>query len=451
MNRMLTSVAALALTAAPALGCGIPESVLQEWTGQAVGPDPIAARNAIDGLRSLGPHGLDAMFDHHAEDVARLRSEHRPWVVEPDEERLQRLAAALDAIAAQKDAHAARLFWHTDLQQAIAYAQARQRPILSLRLLGRLDEELSCANSRFFRTTLYANETVAAALRDGYILHWESVRPVPKMSVDFGDGRRIECTITGNSVHYVLDPNGRFIDAVPGLYGPSAFLAALAPAAATATEMASADDEAYRAACADHHRQRLEALNAAWQADLVRGGIAPTALPAGTAPTSAPTAERASVQAVAKRVLERPFLAAPVVMPEQATDAHWTTIAALHESTLDASSRRLMRAKHPTAWEATRVAVSKMVMEDPMLRVIRDFERSLAEDTVRNEYVLHQRLHRWGVDGYATGADLARVDARVYAELFLSPLTDPWLGLAPADVYTALPERGTIEGSMAVR
>jgi hypothetical protein len=30
------------------------------------------------------------------------------------------------------------------------------------------------------------------------------------------------------------------------------------------------------------------------------------------------------------------------------------------------------------------------------------------------------------------------LNKRVYAELFLTPGTDPWLGLVPADTYTAL-------------
>src|SRR6185436_11360461 len=90
--------------------------------------------------------------------------------------------------------------------------------------LGNLDEELSCANSRFFRTTLYANKEVADYLRDHFVLHWKSVRPVPRITIDFGDGRKIERTITGNSIHYVLDANGTVIDAIPGLYTPTAFL-----------------------------------------------------------------------------------------------------------------------------------------------------------------------------------------------------------------------------------
>ena len=98
------------------------------------------------------------------------------------------------------------------------------KPILSLRLLGRLDEELSCANSRFFRLILYSNTEVSALLREHFILHWQSVRPVPKVTIDFGDGRKLERTLTGNSIHYILDSDGRPMDALPGLYGPQAFI-----------------------------------------------------------------------------------------------------------------------------------------------------------------------------------------------------------------------------------
>ena len=141
---------------------------------------------------------------------------------------------ALDGICNQKDAHTTLLYWFTDLPAASAEAQRTQRPILSLRLLGRLDEELSCANSRFFRKLLYPDPRINQVLRQDFVLHWESVRPVPKVTLDFGDGRRIERTLTGNSVHLVLDSKGRLVDALPGLFSPDVFLELLARARAMA-------------------------------------------------------------------------------------------------------------------------------------------------------------------------------------------------------------------------
>jgi hypothetical protein len=64
---------------------------------------------------------------------------------------------------------------------------------------------------------------VSQLLREHFVLHWQSVRPVPKLTIDFGDGRKMERTLTGNSIHYVMDSDGRVIDALPGMYGPGAF------------------------------------------------------------------------------------------------------------------------------------------------------------------------------------------------------------------------------------
>jgi hypothetical protein len=116
------------------------------------------------------------------------------------------------------------LTWYTDLAAAIAEARRTQRPILSLRLLGRLDQELSCANSRFFRRTLYPEPRINRVLRERFVLHWESVRPVPIVTIDFGNGKKLVKPITGNSVHLVLDMYGRPVDALPGLVTPDVFL-----------------------------------------------------------------------------------------------------------------------------------------------------------------------------------------------------------------------------------
>jgi hypothetical protein len=126
--------------------------------------------------------------------------------------------------------HIAMLDWFTDLDAAIDCARRTRRPIVSLRLLGRLDEELSCANSRFFRKLLYPDPQVNRVLREQFVLHWESVRPVPIVTIDFGDGRRVVRTLTGNSAHLVLDPRGRPVDVLPGLFDRETFLRLLAQA-----------------------------------------------------------------------------------------------------------------------------------------------------------------------------------------------------------------------------
>src|SRR5277367_4020887 len=203
---------------------------LPELAAQAVSTNAVLAAQAIAGLRAAGPAGLEALLAANERELARQADSAPAATRAVGADQWLRLCDALDQVGGQYDCQASHLFWYTDFDQARAAARAASKPILSLRLLGRLDEDCSCANSRFFRTTLYANEHISRYLRDHFILYWKSVRPVPRITVDFGDGRKIERTITGNSIHYILDAEGRPIDALPGLYGPKAFLKGLADA-----------------------------------------------------------------------------------------------------------------------------------------------------------------------------------------------------------------------------
>lgn len=59
------------------------------------------------------------------------------------------------------------------------------------------------------------------------LLAWESVRPVPTVTIDFGGGRTLKRTINGNIAFYVCAPDGRVLDIIPGLNSPAAFVAEL--------------------------------------------------------------------------------------------------------------------------------------------------------------------------------------------------------------------------------
>jgi hypothetical protein len=359
-------------------------------------------------------------------------------------------AAVLDAVGRARDNHAARLFWYTDFERAKAAATAAGKPMLSLRLLGNLDDEYSCANSRFFRTVLYADPAVGSMLRERFVLHWQSVRPVPRVTIDFGDGRTLMRTLTGNSIHYVLDAKGRPVDALPGLYGPQAFLRGLGAALAIHAALSDLAEPARTAALRREHQTRYDAVAAAW-----RIGVGdPLARPGDVRPASVttPTAEQAAELTFAKVQVERPMLNTGPRTPrevetaEGASDASgWERVAARHmgDARLDTASIRLMAAKSrpdrcgPVDPRRSALAESGRV---------RAFTRRLALDTVKNEYEFHARLHEW----FAAGAAPANVDElneRVYAELFLTPSSDPWLGLMPDDGYVALPGDGVLSAS----
>jgi len=170
-------------------------------------------------------------------------------------------------------------------------------------------------------------------------------------------------------------------------------------------------------------------------------------LPEGAA-KAPPPANVAVAVAAPKALVERPLVRAALplaIEPAKLQDENvWERIAALHadDALLDDASRAVMRSQNPTAAQAGAVAIAKRVVEDPLVRMVRTLESSIALDTVKNEYRLHRQIHQWLSETGSLPADIAPLNERVYAELFLTPSSDPWLGLAPADVYTALPNGG---------
>jgi hypothetical protein len=393
----------------------------------AVAEDAKVSEQAIAALREQGQPGLDALFAQHSAAIAQMRATNGKS--RSADASMQRLSGIIDAVAQQRDAYVSQLFWYTDLEKAKAAARTSGKPILSLRLLGKLNEEFSCANSRFFRTVLYANTEISRRLREDFVLHWESVRPAPKLTVDFGDGRTLERTITGNSIQYFLDPEGRIVDALPGLYSPKAFMEGLENAAKAVKSSIGQPDTERVALLRQYHTERIAANLTEWKQDQIR------ILKGDTAQVQA-TKISADVGLDALKK-EREMLAAAT------SDATWTGIARLHldSAGLDATSMNLMRAMMPTAIEASRVAVGKARVEDPLLRALRGVRNSIALDTVRDEYLLHTTLHEWLASGSAPES-LHQFNEKVYAELFLTPSSDPWLGLTSADTFSALENDG---------
>jgi hypothetical protein len=375
-------------------------------------------------FRKSGPTGLQKFLKQH-EQVLK----HSTEILPPEPFR-----KVLDTLCRQRDCYASQLYWYTDLNQTKAAAQASGKPILSLRLLGQLDQELSCANSRFFRVALYSNAEISKALRDRFILHWESVRPAPKITVDFGDGRKLERTVTGNSIHYVLDASGQPIDAIPGLYGPRAFLEQLLLAEGAAkTYHKNSNGEVF---LRQYHRDRLTQLERQWTSSLSELGITIPRRP--TVSISGPVgAEIAAPGAMTKMAVEAPLVSSMRNLSKlsEITDrAAWEKLAQSYrkDAVLDTRSIGLIRAKQMGQGN-----------EQALKTLVQKFESSMALDTVRNEYLLHSQLHRWFMEGRTTRS-VNQLNDRVYAELFLTPKNDPWLGLAPADIYSAIEKDGLL-------
>ncbi|MFT3685199.1 MAG: hypothetical protein QM783_09785 [Phycisphaerales bacterium] len=464
MRRIVPSLVALAVI--PAAAIAWQQSMSQG--PRVVQREPASVVLGTDAeLRAQGPEGL------------------RTLLAQYDRTKDASLLSRIDSVAGQHDAVWSRLYWYTDLEQAKAAAKAEHKPILYLRLLGKLTDEYSCANSRFFRTVLYANESVSKLMREKFVLVWESERPVPVVTIDMGDGRVLKRTITGNSIHYVLDVDGHVVDAIPGLYDPATFAsvltAAIEPstsgtAVARAAHLADANQAIVRDVQRDFEATRAGApapavftpvSEKATAADAAvtteakrrvespvlttveagRRGGAPSAVAAGAvspakleveqpivkavaAKSSAPDAADASGRAFGKTMVERPLVNA-AVRPIVFDDLGWEELAVAHVAFvhLDDQSMALMRSHNPA-------------YVDPAVfgRAVEQFRTSIAQDTVRNQYDFRVKIIGWL--GKTPEITLEALNTRVYSELFLTPRSDTWLGLKSDDVYSALPGDG---------
>jgi hypothetical protein len=413
----------------------------------AVSVDANESAGAIAALRAMGPAGLQTMFDVYASEIKRHLSDSAAIASPKERDGWRRLSAALDSVSQQYDSAASGLYWYTDFEQARRAARESGKPILSLRLLGNLNEEYSCANSRFFRTVLYSNAQLSNLLRERFILHWKSVRPVPRVTIDYGDGRKLQRTLTGNSIHYILDAEGRPIEALPGLYGPQAFQRELIQAESIFKQTNGQTDEQRAATLSRYHQSRIDALTLAWKTDVQKaGGKIPSEIAYDSeSEGGTPSARAASRQAMTKAVTEVNIINSftyEARLLEKATDnATWNKIAALRaaDAKLDAASIALMRRQSFAKRDAQPGASSPSEAEssEQLSRLVANFERYLSLDTVRNEYLMHIKLHSW-LRSYRLRTDLDKLNEKVYAELFLTPRSDPWLGLFSPDTYTAL-------------
>ena len=399
---------------------------------KAVSEKPAESAAAIEDLRALGPEGLQSLMALYAGEINRHIADP---ALKPDAE-WQRITKALDTVSGQKNSYISGLYWYTDLKDAKKAAAASGKPILSLRLLGKLTDELSCANSRFFRTVLYANAGVAAVLRERFVLHWQSVRPAPIITIDFGDGRKLERTVTGNSIHYVLDTAGQPIDALPGLYGPQAFLRKLSEAEGLFKSLAGKKDQQRELELASYYIVQNNKQTDAWVRDTATiGGRVPSRYVVMKDPKGQVTAVTAAPLAITKARVEIDIVRAMTMMSDElgkvTDEAAWKKIAALHlqDAILDSRSIALIKRQNP------------QLSPNELMAMIHSFQLSIALDTVRNEYLLHPKLYAW-LYRDPSRADLDKFNEKVYAELFLTPSSDPWLGLVSKDVYTGIENNG---------
>ncbi len=389
-------------------------------------------------------------------DVLRRDYQRELFAIKNDEKihehRVESFEKLFDLSAGQRDASWSELFWYDDLEEAREEASRTDKPILSLRMLGKLTDEFSCANSRYFRILLYSNPDISNYLRENYVLHWETVRPVPQIEIDFGDGRKMKGTITGNSTHYILDSKGRFFDAIPGLYAPERFLEYLQEGREALAGFDGSSDEELQFLRFTYHQQVLKPEEQArilsnpfaaggavdpFGASQTGGFGSPVSRSStfveesiqkgSSQPRPFPTAMNALPLAVSKRAVELPMATAFMNQPGPGFFFGGVKPAEIHPSSI-----ALMKAKAGT---------SDLLPEFEVM--LEGLKQTLAQDSQYNDSFLKRRISQWVLSGEIPG-DINEITEKIYDELFLTPGDDPWMGLLPANTYRGLPGEGLI-------
>lgn len=121
---------------------------------------------------------------------------------------------------------------------------------------------------------LFSNDEIAAYINQHFEAVWQSMRPVPTVRVDFGNGRVVTRTLHGNIATYSCSAEGQIYDILPGLYQPATYLEQLQQMQRLAQYVGKSDDR-YR----EYHIRQAAALRRHGRPELligVGGGVSIT-------------------------------------------------------------------------------------------------------------------------------------------------------------------------------
>jgi hypothetical protein len=248
-------------------------------------------------------------------------------------------------------------------------------------------------------------------------------------------------TITGNSIHYTLSSDGQILDAIPGLYHAKAFLNHLNQSIRLNNALSTQQTTLTVNPINRYHQNMLNVLHYQIEAEFP-GSRNSATLTSQTAENEFPTAAQAAPLAMSKSIVELPMVTKLQLQNrgrflDKVDDSRWKEAAKrrVDEIHLSQTTRNLMR---------SHISGSQAKFD----QTVANFKQSLAMDSLRNEYIFHRQIHQWFVEGKVTN-DVAKLNQRVYADLFLTPDEDPWLGLLSKHVYSAIANNGVITQATA--
>jgi hypothetical protein len=186
---------------------------------------------------------------------------------------------------------------------------------------------------------LFSNEQVASFISANFEPAWETVRPVPLVHIDFGNGIQVTRTLHGNIATSVCTGDGLVLDILPGIYEAQTYLDRLQQFRLLENYAGQARQQGKLAAVLRaYHQKQAEALRQKQNPDrfvnvapiskrVIEGGIKAVLLPA--AQQHEPIPGTGSVPTATSKV---PPLAAPEEL------ATWNALA--QDTQLNETTRR---------------------------------------------------------------------------------------------------------------
>jgi hypothetical protein len=219
---------------------------------------------------------------------------------------------------------------------------------------------------------LFSRDDVAGFINKHFEPVWQSVRPVPIVRIDFGNGTVLTRTLHGNIATYACAADGQVLDVVAGIYAPEMYLNRLDQLRLLANYVDQQGTGRRTERLCSYHKGQLEALKK------------------NTAP-----AVFINVADRAKKRIENGVLAALVPAPRPAKSA---TPVPVGTPALGAGGP----GEDLTLWKA------------------------LAQDTAANEAVRRRQVHERLSTGAVRAAQLTKW---LYKNVLNADLDDPYLGL----------------------
>jgi hypothetical protein len=224
---------------------------------------------------------------------------------------------------------------------------------------------------------LFSRDDVAMYINKNFEPVWESVRPVPLVRIDFGNGTVLTRTLHGNIATYACAADGQVLDVLPGIYAPAPYIVGLQQLRLLANYVDQKGKDNREARLRDYHKGQADALK--------------------------------------KKVLPDQFI--------NMADMSKKAIEGRVEAILVPGGKqpRPVMPKAPAGQRA----------DEPKLTSTEDLAnwKALAEDTRLNETERRGQIHAMLASTAAVKPPA--VTKRIYKEVLHADLDDPYLGLGP--------------------